>query len=382
MPLARRAGHALGVAALAMLAACVQVPRPAPLDVGAYWPTYLGNAARAPFLGQRISAEPPSALWSASLSAAIRGVPVVTDEAVIAASSDRYIQALSREDGSVLWRRRLDGPPVAPLISAGRIFTATEDKGRLRVLELTEGDDVWKRRLPSTARSLALAGDTVYAVTDDASLYALIDDEEPLWRVGLPRAASASPLVVGPWVICVAFDSLFVFDGQSGARRAAAGGRGIVIGEAASDGQVVYTATEGGSLQAHRLPELEPLWRAHGFEGFLAGPVLADEHGYAVTRFGHVVRFALDDGSARVVFRSGGIVIAAPTLVQNGLLVGTLAGKLHFMTRDGRPIWSVRWEGSIESPVLVHEGRLLVTLQRQSTGLLSSGWQAQIIELR
>ncbi len=373
------------VMAATVALSCVHRPRPAPVDAGAFWPTYFGNNTRAPFSNQLVGDEPPTVLWTASLGSGIRGMLVVTDEVIVAATADRNIQTLSRQDGSLFWRRRLDGPPVSPVLAGDVIYTATEDKGRLRSLSLIEGDDLWDRRFPSVRAPLALAGDTLYAATDLGSLVAFVADEEkedPLWQVRFSRAPSAGPVVLDHWVVYIAYDSLFVVNRRDGERQAAAHCPEIASGEVASDGSTLYMTTERGSLLAWSLPDLELVWKASGFQSFPAGPVLASPYGFAVTRSGDIVRFTLASGSTDIVARARASVVAAPTVVRNGLLIGTLGGTLYFYDRAGRPIWDIPLGGSIESPAVVHEGRIVVPLYGRGGGALSSGLRGKVVELR
>jgi outer membrane protein assembly factor BamB len=373
----------LGLAALPWLASCRHQARPAPADPGVYWPTYLGNAARTPFLSERISDELPSVVWSTQLGSGIQGMPVVTDEVIIAASSDRYIHTLSRQDGSTFWRKRVDGLPVPPLVIGEVIYTATTTKSGLRSLRITDGDYVWKRKFPAVSVPLSMAGDTAYAATDDRYLFAVTSMEQPLWSTRLSAAASAGPLVLKDWVLYLSLDSLFLLERASGQREAAARSPEIIAGEAASDGERVYLATERGSLLAWRTPDLELLWQTSGFDCFLSGPVLAGDVGYAVTRRGEVVRFDADTGAAQVIAQTGEVTLASPTVVQNGLLVGTLAGHLHFFSWNGEPIWDVQMEGSIEAPVFVHGGRMTVALYGRVRGPLGSKpSRGKLVELR
>jgi len=373
----------LGLAALPWLASCSHQARPAPADAGVYWPTYLGNAARSPFLRERIPDELPSIVWSSQLGSGIQGMPVVTDEVIIAASSDRYIHTLNRQDGSTFWRKRLEGLPVPPMVIGEVIYTATTTKSGLRSLRITDGGDVWKRRFPAVSVPLSLTGDTAYAATDDGYLFAVTSMKQPLWSTRLSAAASAGPLVLKDWVLYLSLDSLFLLERASGEREAAACSPEIIAGEAASDGERVYLATERGSLLAWRTPHLELLWQTSGFDSFLSGPVLAGKAGYAVTARGEVVRFDTDTGAAQVIAQTGEVTIASATVVQNGLLVGTLAGRLHFFSWNGEPIWDVQMEGTIEAPVFVHEGRITVAMYGRVSGPLGTKpSRGKLVELR
>ena len=343
----------------------------------------MGNYARTPFLHERVAVEPPEIVWTSSVGSGIQGMPVATDEVIVAARSDKQIETISRLDGTTFWSRRIDGPPVSPLLIGDVIYTATEEDGRIRAMQLEEGDDVWKRDIPSVKQPITIVGDTVFAATENRIVLALTSDREPIWSVRLPRAASASPIVLDDIVVLAAFDSLFSLNRSSGLRRGAAHSREIFTGEAAADGENVYLATEEGSLAAWTTPELEPLWQASGFGHFFSGPVLADGMGYATTREGQLLRFDPRTGAAETLANVEGTVLAAPIVVENGILIGTLDGRLCFLSRDGQPIWDVELEGSIEAPVVVHEGRIIVPLFARVGGPLGTGGlRGRLMELR
>jgi outer membrane protein assembly factor BamB len=356
---------------------------------------YMGNIARAPFLAEEVSDREPSIVWSTGVGTGIQGMPVVTEQAIIAATSDRYIEVLSREDGSTFWRRRLEGPPVSPLVIGNVIYTATQGEGRLRSLDIEIGDELWKQKLPSVRVPISISGDTLYAATENGTVVAF--DEcprssgpgacysrrgEPIWHTGLTQPPSAGPIVVDDALVITTFDSIFVLDRFSGTRRTATHSGEVLIGEVASDGEMLYVASERGSLLAWRVADLELVWQTSGFGGFLAGPVLADTFGYAVSRTGALVRFRTADGEAGIIAECRGPVVAPPTLVRNGILIGTMEGWLHFLTRDGEPVWEKQLDGSIEAPVAVHESRILVTMYGKVSRPLGSPYRGKVVELR
>lgn len=356
------------------------------MDAGAYWAAYLGNGQRAPFVSQRVSPEPPSVVWSTSIGSGVQGMPVVTDEVVITASSDRHIQTTSRQDGSTFWRKRMDGPPVSPLVIGEVIYVATENDGRLRALRLDEGDDLWKRDFPPVAVPIWTAGDTLYAASEQGRLIAVSTDEheeQPFWSARFPGPPNAGPLIVDDWAVYVSFDSLYLVDRFSGLRRSAAHSPEVFVGEAATDGDRIYLATERGSLLSWKLPDLELVWQTSGLGNFLAGPVISQDDGYAVTRSGNIVRFDRRDGSIRVIADADGTVAAPPIVVENGVLLGTLEGNLLFYSRDGDSIWSIDLEGSIDNPFAVHEGRIIVAMYGRVDGPLgTSPLRGKLVELR
>ncbi len=373
----------LGAAVVALQAGCSAPANPAPVDAGVYWPTYMGNVARTPFLGQRVNSNPPSVMWSQAIGAAMRGMPIVTEEVIIAATTDRNVHTLNRLDGSTYWRKKLDGPPTQLLAVGKTIYVGTEDRGQLVTLDAVEGNDTWDFEVWSVDRPLTLAGDTLFAASEDGSLLAIeVGQEEPLWQAVFPRKASASPLIVDGWLIYVAYDSIYLIDRIRAERRATAYSPEIFIGEAATDGETLYLATEVGSLVAWSLPDLEFLWQASGFGNFTAGPVLVDSVGYALNRVAKLIRFDARNGSTEIIADAGGTVIASPVVVQNGILFGTMEGHLHFFSRNGEPIWEVELEGSIENPPFVHDGRIVVTLYGVAGSIMSAGAHGRVVELR
>jgi outer membrane protein assembly factor BamB len=355
----------------------------------------MGNIARAPFLAEEVSDREPSIVWSTGVGTGIQGMPVITEQAIITATSDRYIEVLSREDGSTFWRKRLEGPPVSPLVIGNTIYTATQGEGRLRSLDVEIGEELWKQKLPSVDVPLSMSGDTLYAATENGELVAYDEcsrssgagacytrQGEPVWHTRFMQPPSAGPVVIDDAIVFTAFDSIFVLDRFSGKRRAATHSGEILIGEVASDGQMLYVTSERGSLLAWRAADLELAWQTSGFGGFLAGPVLADGFGYAVSRAGALIRFRTADGNAEIIAECHGPVVAPPTLVRNGILIGTMEGRLHFLSREGDTIWEKQLEGSIETPVAVHEGRILVTMYGRVNRPLGSPYRGKVVELR
>lgn len=343
---------------------------------------FLGTPSRAPFAQLLIADQPPTTLWESGIGPAIRGVPVVTDEVIVAASTDRKIQTVSRVDGSTLWRRGLPGPAVDPLVVGGVIYTASENKGKLVALEVEEGDDIWEHDAPSVSTPISIVDDTLYVAAEDGSLLALASGRDEVWRVYFRRAASAGPLLLDTLIVYVAYDSVHVLDRRDARLIAKAGSPEIFIGEPASDGSNLFLVTERGSIYSWSLPDLEFIWQASGFGSFVSGPVVAGNDGYVVSRSGNLVRFDPASGSASVIATLGDAVLAPPTVVSNGVLVGTLGGRLHFCRRNGAPVWDVELDGSIEYPTIVHEGRLIVPIYSKRRGTLSSGSEGKIVELR
>ena len=115
----------------------------------------------------------------------------------------------------------------------------------------------------------------------------------------------------------------------------------------------------------------------------IAGPVLADSTGYALSRSGQLVRFEAANGSARVIAAVGETVISSPSVARNGVLFGTLQGTLYFFGRNGEPIWDVQLGGSIQAPAILYEGRIVVPMYGRVAGSFGSNpARGKVMELR
>jgi hypothetical protein len=68
--------------------------------------------------------------------------------------------------------------------------------------------------------------------------------------------------------------------------------------------------------------------------------------------------------------------------VQNGLLLGDLNGRLHFFGRSGSTIWTLDFDGSLELPVVVHDGRILVPFYSRRGAGFATTTHGRIAELR
>jgi outer membrane protein assembly factor BamB len=356
---------------------------PAPVDGGAFWPTYFGEPSRAPFAGQVISTQPPQVLWMTSVGPGIRGMPAVTDQVVIAASADRHLYAISRADGARFWKRKLNGQPYGPLLRADEIYAATAERGFYYVIHMTEGKALRTLELPPIAATPTIAGDTVFFTTSNALLIAMASgSDEPLWTAAFRLPPAGGAIVLESSVVYVARDSLIVVNRMNGQRRTAAATGEHITGEAASDGEALYAVTETGSIIAWRIRDLAVLWHASGFERFISGPAVTDTIGYAATGTGKLVSFDLRTGAASVIASAAAPVIATPTVVQNGLLLGDLNGRLHFFGRSGSTIWTLDFDGSLELPVVVHDGRILVPFYSRRGAGFATTTHGRIAELR
>ncbi len=102
-----------------------------------------------------------------------------------------------------------------------------------------------------------------------------------------------------------------------------------------------------------------------------------------MTGSSQLVRFSPTDGSARIVAQVQGSFKSSPTVVENGVLIGSLNGTLYFFGRNGEPLWDVQLAGSIEESVSVYDGRILVALYGPVDGAFGiDTYRGRLVELR
>jgi outer membrane protein assembly factor BamB len=264
------------------------------------------------------------------------------------------------------------------------VYALSQGEGKLQVLELSEGKTIFELDMPSTDVPAIMVDGTLYVATERGTLHAIDSRrQEELWNVELRSRPVAGPLVVDRGVAYFTRDSLHLLDASTGRRIGSRPVHDRIAGEAASDGRRIFVGTEAGSIRAWSIERLEPLWATSGFDTFRSGPALDDDAGYLVTRSGDLVRFDTDNGSARILARLPGAAVGPPTLVRNGILVGTLQGELVFVDRNGNTHWQVDLEGSVEGPVYVHAGRVIVPMYGPVGGPLGTKpLRGKITELR
>ncbi|MBI4410439.1 MAG: PQQ-binding-like beta-propeller repeat protein [Gemmatimonadetes bacterium] len=338
------------------------------MPTNADWPTLLGNPQRA---GYAAEAAPDSVeeVWRAEVGRGLVSPLVVEGPAVLAATANRLVVAISAEDGEHYWERRLDGAITGGMVRwRDRVFAAAEEReGRAYALALEDGDRLWHRVVGSTPVPPLLVGDVVFFGTEGGNIFALdVRKGEEAWKRRLSGAVRATPV---PWhdrlLVATASDTLFVLDRDAGA---VVGRMALPAGVAAApalSGDTVVVPLFSGDAVALVLPELTQAWRAALGAPVLAAPVVAPNGAvYLLTRAADLWRVPPAGGTAEKIAALGGAARASLTLVRDRLLVGRLDGTLFLLRTDGSVVWRKDLEDSIVAPVTAHAGALYVPLLR------------------
>ena len=349
------------------------------MDPAAHWTDWMGGAARAGYLSARAPTDTPAVAWATAAGSGLRSAPVLTDQVVLVASTDRTLRAFDRQSGTEFWGQRLGGTPGAPLLLGDRIYVGTEDgnEGEVRALRFRDGRTQWRRKVGPVPAPLAAAGDTLFGITSRGAAFALrTRDGREVWKTSLRVRGLVWGLVPGPdRVFAVSIgDTLFALDRGSGRLVGRAPLPGRVVGPPALAAGTLVVATAQGAAAAYAVSSDAPtlLWETAGFDPFVGGPVIVGDRALAVTEHGELVAFGLADGRHRVLARLEDAASAAPTAVENGVLVGTLTGRLYLLDLEGRLLWTKQLEGSITHPVAVTDFGIVVPMYGPVEGFLGS----------
>ena len=338
----------------------------------------MGGPLRSGYRSARVPRETPAVIWETAAGPGVRSTPVLTDQTALVSSADRELRAFSLHDGGEYWSRGVSRPPGYPLIVRDRIFVGTEGtgEGEVRAVRFRDGNTEWRREVGPIESPIAFVNDTVYGVTDRGLAFALrARDGHIVWRTALPaRGGVWGPVVDGDRLFFLSSDTLYVLHREGGARVGQTPVPGRAVGLPARSGDTLVVATADGALFAHNVHATvpTPLWETAGFEPFAAAPVLAEGEAFAVTRRGALVAVRLRDGRHRILTELNEPAGAGATVVEDGILVGTLGGRLYLLTLEGRLLWMKELEGSITHAPAATDGAIVVPMYGPVGGFLGT----------
>lgn len=329
------------------------------------WLATLGDARRAPFLGEG-APEAPEEVWRAGTERGLVAAPIVHEDLLIVGSTGRVLTVASASSGREYWHRRFSGPVVGtPLRQGDAILVGTAGReGLVYAFSVERGRRLWRRalRAPLTGE-LVLSGGRLYASTLRGELHALdVTDGHVIWETRLPGAALGAPVLVGDaLLLATARDSLVRIDLADGRVRVGVAMSGTATASAALVGEQLLVPLHP-SVVARFEPRTLALLRADTLDAaVLAAPVVdANGDAYVLSSSGTVWR--LSARGAERVAALGGAARESLTLARNGLLVGRLDGTLVLLRRDGTELWRLSYPASIRAPVALGGGAAFVGL--------------------
>ena len=291
--------------------------------------------------------------WSVATDAAVKSTPAIEGDLVVVADVTGAVHARSRDTGHLVWTVPSSDPYRrfawgAPVIADGRVVVG--DQADLRCLDLATGEVLWRR-------------------TDIAPHHNLCNHSAPLVVGDL--------VVVGFWPSPQYPLGIDLVTGRdrwepSGADAAAPPSHGsakrlLVMGTGAHDeasGTAILPAY--GLTLAVDVADGRRRWAAPHVGGFSpATPVVTDAGivatvGGAGLRMldrvdGHTIWDTPVAASAALPFqpyaKTGGVVLAPPTLTGDTLVLPCLDGTVRTFTLDGSPTRTVTHDAPLAAPL-------------------------------
>lgn len=260
--------------------------------------------------------------WSAAVGANNYTSPAVADGRLYIASANGGLNAFDSANGRRLWRvstgSRVFFTNACPAVADGRVF-------------------LWNDEIPTSPGA-------------PGGLFAFrAADGRPLWKK-LSGASGSSPTVANGVVY---YDSNVSNSGSVNAVRAADGTSlwshregGVYYGAPAVVGKVVYVASTalggGGNLYAIDAATGKNIWKTFVDISFGtdSAPAVANGVAYIGAADGGLHAFAAADGKPLWTSRTGGSIQSSPAVANRVVYVGSSDGNLYaFQALDGLPLW-------------------------------------------
>lgn len=137
----------------------------------------------------------------------------------------------------------------------------------------------------------------------------------------------------------------------------------------------VFLGGAGGVLQRLDLATGARVWEQRFRAGLNAAPVVAEDVAYLGCDDGHLYALALT-GEPEVRWRhtTGGPIVAAPLVWEDGIVFTSWDGGVRGIDRDGTRRWRIRTKRpAVEAPILVEQEVAFVDDRGVSTADLASG---------
>ena len=322
------------------------------------WTEYLGTTSRAPSAKESLGALKEQ--WITEFGRAAAAPLAIGDSVILVQAVDNTISALNRADGERRWKNRLEGPGAAsPLLAWSVVYAATGGPdGRVYALALVDGHERWSRNVGPVVGPIATLEKRVFAVTERGVVQALNADRGSVaWRTGLRGPARSGLTVVNGEIIVASDDSLFAISPDSGRHKRSVALPSTIAPPAVSGDTLIFVTPTGEALaiSAH---DFAPLWRVT-LGKMWGNPAIARDTLFAVTTSGVLWRVPLADPSHPSQINTGATIRAGPMPIADGVILGTVNGRLLKIASDSVPLWRDSIEGPIEQPPVLDGGSLI-----------------------
>ena len=327
------------------------------------WPAHLLERHHAPsadaYVGDSIEVR-----WTRDVGKSSAGPLALGDSVIVAASADRRVTVLRRDDGAVVWQHRLKGVgTTGALFTQSRVYAASGDtEGQVQSWDLLTGRHRWNTKVGPVTRPLALREGTLYAATAAGAVTALgIDRGTERWWRPFRKPVRSGVTIAGDRVFVASEDSLYLLRPADGSVETVVPSPGVVTQPPALTGTTMVIVSPDRFIIGLDAATLAIRWRIDVDDPIFGGVAIARDTAFAVTVAGDLWRVPLSAPTAASRLVLDRTVRAAPAPVRNGVLVGTVGGDILFVDgRSGQPRWSRKVDDPIEFPPLVDRGTIYV----------------------
>jgi outer membrane protein assembly factor BamB len=271
-------------------------------------------------------------VWSFKAGASADAPPLVVDDYVFYAASDKKLYALNVADGQELWSRRFKAPlPVSPISGDGYIYQYVPyPEGRIYALRPSDGDVMWKAAAGPGVVAAAAGGGVIAVGRGNAAIFYDRLTGEERGRVAFGDDVVGASYVGG--------ESFVVWTGRGRVARCGPGDEEAAWEVEAATGGVsaavagnrVYAGAAAGTIACYDVETGDEMWFLDVGEPFTGAPpsvadgvlivagrrkVFAVSCAYGELRWvsepgGNVVGAAPYDGGAIVACEDGRVVLA------------------------------------------------------------------------
>jgi len=279
---------------------------------------------------------------------AVYGVPVFTDELVLAGTYDNKVVAFVQATGLKAWEYVAQGSVMGGMVVDGEQVYLGGSDGRVYALKTSAAgaELLWSTQAAKHAiwGVPVLTDDLVIVGSLDHYVYALKRaDGELVWDHDM-GAAVAGDITLADDLVLVGgvANKLTALEIASGDVVWESQFKQWVWGEAFLDGGVVYVSSLDGQLHALDPRTGETKWDTVLQGAARSGPALAGDYLVIGTAEGNIYRVEKATGKAELLYKSAGRILSRPAVSGNRVLVGTDSGQILALDTTvvgGAPVW-------------------------------------------
>lgn len=313
---------------------------------------------------------PLEEVWSYNARAGFgASSPLIVGDVVLTATRQGEVHAINLETGKrVGFEEFGDAVEATPVVDGEVLYVPVGwGKRMLYAYDLLKGQSRWKKKGAPVEAGLLLLNDGLIAV-DVQGTVQKVDPAtgDILWEQSLGEGTlvRATPVLVGGHVVVADTEGrLTAFDPADGARQWTQQLPAPVYASFAADAYRLYVPTTRGQFFALAAETGEVRWRLAVPDTTVrfAAPAVANGTVYVGATDGTLRALTASDGAEQWSYRDDAALTAPPLVGQRHVFLGTMGKMLYAMDRTtGEVRWEQELPGRVKSPMIMHDGRLIV----------------------